>query len=219
MYESEKDFFNKWLKRKLCNCAIHRIESGSTSPGFPDCYAQCINTFIELKNNPVYKIDREQFKVDWRPGQQAFALQELACKTFVTGLGTAYAKCSWTFMAVSDGVILVKHATFFKDDKVMDPWIFRWTDDTDYTLITFLKVHGFVVTVNDATSTADYRIRYIRTLLHAWGLSVEPDFTYEDWFDDGEEAWNTTDLASDLWQLEDIAWSIYKNEVLNGKHK
>lgn len=218
MYKSEKEFFNKWVKPMLRNCKLHRIESAATAPGFPDSYAQGINCFIELKNVPEYIVNKQKFTVPWRPGQQAFAMQELMSKTFLTEIGVAYSKCSWTFMAVKDGVILIKHNKFFPDNKVEESSIFRWTKDIEYNLVTFLKIHGYVISINSQTSAADYRIKYIKTLLHIWGILdiSSVDFTYEDWFDDGDVAWNSMQ-ASDPWELENIAWEIYRNEVLNGK--
>lgn len=218
MYNTEKDFFIKWVKPRLRTCPVHRVESSATTPGFPDSYVQGINTFIEFKNEPQYKLNRECFRVHWRPGQQAFATQELYNKTLLIGLNCSVSKCSWTFMAVDDGVVLIKHSRFFPDNKVYDRDIFKWDKEYQASLVTFLKIHSFVVTVNDPGSTADFRIRYIRALHHVWGLYENADFHYDEWFDDDATAWDSFE-PSDLWQLENIAWDIYINEVKNGRRE
>lgn len=54
---------------------VQRIESGETGVGIPDIYAvRCGKHYwIEDKNMPTEDTPTDSFKVDWRPGQQAWA--------------------------------------------------------------------------------------------------------------------------------------------------
>ena len=74
MYKSESAFSKAFVESlRNRHIVVTRIETGSTSQGVPDLYIQGYggDLWIELKNKKS-KVDRRFFKIDWRPGQQAW---------------------------------------------------------------------------------------------------------------------------------------------------
>ena len=76
MWESEQKFSHYLIQRLkgegfICN----RIETHGTLNGMPDMFVQGngMDTFIELKNMKKASVNDERLKVQWRPGQVAWA--------------------------------------------------------------------------------------------------------------------------------------------------
>lgn len=137
MWESEQKFSHaliKWLKNEgfVCN----RIETHGTLNGMPDMFVQGngMDTFIELKNMKKASVNDERLKVQWRPGQVAWATVYRNTHLFSIN-GFNITRCSWTFIGCSDGIIaLPMYSNFLcnevngcdikffieKDDKIKD---------------------------------------------------------------------------------------------------
>ena len=84
---TNEEELGKFLMRKLNSCGMKpiRIETAATLNGMPDMYVmgKGFDYFIELKNMPHTSINSKQFKIQWRPGQQAFALEYKRCRAHV----------------------------------------------------------------------------------------------------------------------------------------
>lgn len=98
-WESEKDFANWFLARekKHGNMPV-RLESRATRTGIPDAVVITHNgcNWYEFKFLPKASINDKKWKILWRPGQKAFALQYLMASknndwvTTVVGMEDGY---------------------------------------------------------------------------------------------------------------------------------
>lgn len=96
-----------------------RIESASTISGMPDMFVMGYNNdcFIELKNMKQASILDNKWRIHWRPGQQAWGQQYIASHSAMYN-GTCIKKCSWTFVGLGDGILLVRMSRYHEDSIV-----------------------------------------------------------------------------------------------------
>jgi len=157
MYISEKAFCSSVIKKlKKEGTDYYRVETGSTCRGFPDLYVMTrgIDCFMELKNDKKATLDTCQLKVDWRPGQQAFA-RKYTVNSVVHRTGSNIVKFTWTFVSVVDGVIAVRMDSMYPDNLVptsaTSVWKFGVREWRDLDLSLFLRVHTAICHVSIAT--------------------------------------------------------------------
>ena len=150
MWNTEK-VFGKYVMMKLKNVGMTpiRIESASTISGMPDIYVMGRHDyFIELKNMKDKSINSSSWKIEWRPGQQAWAQQYAAAHTVRVGKEFIKTKCSWTFVGLKDGVLLIRMENYKPDAKVYadDANVFMFTTDEFriLDLFWFLRTHSQV---------------------------------------------------------------------------
>lgn len=150
MWNNEK-LFGKYVMMKLKNVGMTpiRIESASTISGMPDIYAMGRHDyFIELKNMKDKSINSSSWKIEWRPGQQAWAQQYAAAHTVHVGKEFIKTKCSWTFVGLKDGVLLIRMEDYIPDAKVYadNANVFMFTTDEFriLDLFWFLRTHSQV---------------------------------------------------------------------------
>lgn len=109
MFKTEKDFgkfIMQIFKSQGYNCM--RIESASTITGCPDLWVQGMGDdfFIELKNHNSINMNKDTVRVQWRQGQQAWALGYIDHHHRVHD-NAITAKVSWTFVATGDDYIVM----------------------------------------------------------------------------------------------------------------
>lgn len=106
MYRSEgafKQALLKALRDRGCLCVC--IESHETARGIPDVYVigkgKGCDGWIELKNmkDGAWKPGKQQWKIDWRSGQQAWAHE------YYVRMNEE--KCTLTIAALSEGYIII----------------------------------------------------------------------------------------------------------------
>ena len=153
MWDTEKQFGKSVMdKMKKEGMLPIRIESASTISGMPDLYVLGHNNdwFIELKNIKNQSIINNHWTIPWRPGQQAWAQQYAAYHTRRVINEFLSTKYSWTFVGLSDGVLLVRMSLYKRDNKLVfnDPSIFNFTmyEFKTLKLHLFLRTHSQVVT-------------------------------------------------------------------------
>ena len=120
MWESEQKFSHYLIQRLkgegfICN----RIETHGTLNGMPDMFVQGngMDTFIELKNMKKASVNDERLKVQWRPGQVAWATVYRNNHNYNVN-GFDIARCSWTFIGCSDGIIALPMLSNFMLNEV-----------------------------------------------------------------------------------------------------
>jgi hypothetical protein len=144
MYSSEAAFSRALLsalKVKAKRLLIQRIESGETARGIPDLYIRNKNReyWIELKNCKRYSVNNERWQVSWRPGQKAWA------STYHRYSGV----CSFTFVALKDGYIIIPMLSNFKDNIVYQNQSIRMTSLSDLVECITYGLEHFIWRVND----------------------------------------------------------------------
>ena len=99
MYRSEGHFSRALCASLMGKVFYQRLESGITGRGIPDLYLRWKDRemWIELKNQPRLSVGDKEWVVDWRKGQQAWAMSWRQ----VTG------KYTYTIVAMKDGYIVV----------------------------------------------------------------------------------------------------------------
>ena len=112
--------FSKSLSGKLKREGfdVIRIESHDTGNGIPDMFIQGFgyDFWVELKSDPKLKPNLNKIKVDWRPGQQAWALNYYY-------MHVKY-KQTLTLVKASEGYYIVPMIQHYKDNIVIDPiWV------------------------------------------------------------------------------------------------
>ena len=145
MWNKEQDFSRYIIgKLKRAGCNPIRVESGTTGVGFPDLYVMGLGDyFIELKN-VKYSIDDYKWKIPWRAGQQAWAQTYRQYHTSKSG-----AKCTWTFVGMTDGVVFIRMSKFAENNTVYagnNPDVFRYSfyKLRNLNLGEFLQAHSQV---------------------------------------------------------------------------
>lgn len=125
MWDNESKF-STYLYRRLNaeGMYVHRLESHGTGNGLPDMFimGHGDDFFLELKNDKkitVAKAMAEGIKVDWRPGQQAWALTYKQRHATLEG-----GKMSATIVGVKDGILLIPMKQLFNNDVVWPTSIF-----------------------------------------------------------------------------------------------
>ena len=125
MWDSESKF-STYLHRRLNaeGMYVHRLESHGTGNGLPDMFVMGHGDdfFLELKNDKkmtVAKAKAEGIKVDWRPGQQAWALTYRQRHATLEG-----GKLSATIVGVQDGILLIPMKQIFNNDIVLPAYMF-----------------------------------------------------------------------------------------------
>jgi hypothetical protein len=80
---------------------VQRLESGLTGRGIPDLYLiyNDQDIWVELKNDKVQLLKQDEYEIDWRKGQQAWALKYL----------NAHRHKRWTYTVASlkDGFLII----------------------------------------------------------------------------------------------------------------
>ena len=152
MWATEKQFGN-YIMRKLDYVGFQsiRVESASTISGMPDLYVLGCGDdyFIELKNMKDKSINDGKWKIQWRPGQQAWAQQyNLHMNCTCTG----YVKCKspWTFVGLKDGVLLINMKYYYRNSTARSDNHFVYVFDKDefskLNLSYFLRTHTYTIT-------------------------------------------------------------------------
>ena len=120
MWKNEQ-MFTRFIKTKLALAGYdcYRIESHTTANGIPDMFiiGKGDSNFIEFKNMPAASVHDKSWKVQWRPGQQAFMLK------YMLGHSQVYRdikvfKCCWTLCGMKDGYIAILHKKIFENNIV-----------------------------------------------------------------------------------------------------
>lgn len=174
MWNDEKTF-GKYVMQRLKSKGMTpvRIESASTISGMPDMFVMGYNNdcFIELKNMKQSSVKAGKWKIHWRPGQQAWGQQYIASHSAMYD-GICIKKCSWTFVGLSDGMLLVRMSRYHEDscvDKssadvfVMDSRQFNRLD-----IPAFLMAHSHVVSVRplDNETVREWIVRCMEVCLY-----------------------------------------------------
>ena len=153
MWKTEKEF-GQYIMSKLTKegCSCIRIESASTISGMPDMYLLGIadDYFVEFKNMKDKSIKDAYFKIPWRPGQQAWALNYHTHYTKDRAGQCKVSKYSWTFVGLKDGVMLIRMSRYRHDDAICimdadDYFMFSKEEFTDLMLRRFLQKNTYVV--------------------------------------------------------------------------
>lgn len=146
MWESEQKFSRYLIQRLndegfICN----RIETHGTLNGMPDMFVQGhgMDTFIELKNMKKSSVNDERFKVPWRPGQVAWATVYRNTHMYNVN-GFTIARCSWTFIGCSDGIIALPMCSNFMLNEVNDTDI-KYIIDRQTKIKDILMAHSQLV--------------------------------------------------------------------------
>ena len=122
---SEYDFMHEVKKKLEYNSSnrVTRIESGGTQVGIPDIYATIVHRhygqaiWIECKYDPSVSIKQRRIKVNWGPGQQAFAEDVMRASLKMYGGATAL-RCSVTLLKCKDGVVFIPMYKRYTDDVI-----------------------------------------------------------------------------------------------------
>lgn len=166
------------LREKLKNEGVtgYRLESHATMNGLPDVmFHYKANTYwLEMKAMPKLSINSEEFTVDWRPGQQAFASRLRHCFIKHNYGGLILAPCSWTIIACKDGIILLLMGKFFIGNKVHADesyFVYKFTFDefNELNLSLFIFTHSFLVGGTDC-----FRLTY-RLFLEYYNIKAVND--------------------------------------------
>lgn len=170
------------LKRQGLFCT--RIESHGTGNGIPDMFVQGngYDLWIELKSANI-KPELNKIKVDWRPGQQAWALD-------YRSLHTCY-KQTLTIVKADTGYYIIPMIEHYKNNIVNDP---IWVDKLSKWLL-ILLTHNRPWLNNSCT---------YREAINNWMDYWFPDEDY-----DPEVIWNPLinidhDLCPDVFIKEQV---------------
>lgn len=180
--------FSEYLQYFDCT----RIESHATGNGIPDTFYQGlgIDFWVEFKSNTKVSILNNRWKIDWRPGQCAWAWNYLISHRRI--------KCTLTILRCFDGFVIIPMC---KDTIMTDKWIKRedaWTfkfselDDLSvrqafilFRILTepftirkpekscFNRSHNETVTPTYRTSAVDWVDKY-------YGFGLEFDYDIDD---------------------------------------
>ena len=97
-----------------------RIESASTISGMPDLLVMdniSGDSFVELKNIKGKSVHDGSWKIPWRPGQQAWS-QTYKANHYIKRDLWFMSRCSWTFVGLDDGLLMVRMSQYRSDAKV-----------------------------------------------------------------------------------------------------
>lgn len=154
MWVTEKQFCN-YIMSKLKSVGFQpiRVESASTISGMPDLYVlgNRDDYFIELKNMKNKSIKDGEWKIPWRPGQQAWA-QQYNMHMFNYFPDCAKNKFSWTFVGLKDGALLIRMENYistamvFSNEHVNSHFVFVFNKDElrKLDLALFLTTHSYM---------------------------------------------------------------------------
>lgn len=141
MWRSEKDFGKYIMQRlKAKGMTAYRVETGMTTVGMPDLYAMGggDDYFIEFKNMPKASIAKGKWKIPWREGQQMWAAEYRR-----THMTSARTKCTFTFVGMSDGVLLLRMGSLFEgnyaEEGHPDVWTFALSEFGKLDLYAWLR--------------------------------------------------------------------------------
>lgn len=118
---SEYDFMHE-VREKL-EYRVTRIESGGTQVGIPDMYAAIAHRhygqaiWIECKYDPNVSIKQRRIKVNWGPGQQAFA-EDVTRAALKMYNGATSLRCPVTLLKCKDGVIFIPMYKRYENDTI-----------------------------------------------------------------------------------------------------
>lgn len=231
MHKTEKQFASYIMgKMKKEGMLTVRIESASTISGMPDLYVMGTGEdyFIEFKNMPKASIHDKQWKIAWRPGQQSWAIMYSLhhCKYLND---KTIRKCSWTFVGLSDGVLLIRtdfyrpdnivkcddHNVFIFSNKVLQGIQFRW----------WLATHSHVIIPISQDSDTIYD--FTQRLMYAVAEHVAPvkhtdlDIPTPDTFIHGydlEELIGDSDISFEYIyrNVTETFYNVYDSHIHNG---
>lgn len=156
MWELEKDFgesIKTKLKFQKLRCI--RIETGTTSVGIPDMFVEGKGDdyFIELKNVKQTFDKKDNIKIPWRAGQQAFAASYMSthsksCLYYNININ----KCSWTFIGMKDGIICVRMNSFYPNNCIdlhkAGVFVFDRSTWSTLSVSDFLKAQTYVISLS-----------------------------------------------------------------------
>jgi hypothetical protein len=111
IYDSEADFSNALNRKLQCHIPfIQRFETGLTGTGVPDIYVRSRRTelWLELKNRKTRWNTQKTNSVDWRKGQQTWAMNYY--KTTLQGV--------LTLVACPNGFVVIPMFSLFPNNKV-----------------------------------------------------------------------------------------------------
>lgn len=139
-------------KLKKEGVTAYRLESHATMNGLPDVmfHYKASTYWLEMKAMPKLSINSEEFTVEWRPGQQAFASNLRQCTRSHNYGALGLAPCSWTAIACKDGIILLLMGKFFIGNKIhsYDSYFvhkFTFEEFNELNLSLFIYTHSFLV--------------------------------------------------------------------------
>ena len=139
----------KYVQDRLKGCEMTRIESHGTGNGIPDMYVthRGFSYWIEFKNMSRCSIFDKEWKVSWRPGQQAWMLRN--SRMHVTEHCIVY-RLNYTIIGMKDGIVVIPMYMYHMNDIVCsDEWrVFPITSESlklGKDLLKFLDLHSFDV--------------------------------------------------------------------------
>lgn len=152
MWKTEKEF-GQYIMAKLSKegAKCIRIESASTISGMPDMYVmgKADDYFVELKNMKDKSIKDYQWKIQWRPGQQGWALVYKDYHTRRYGEEFVKSKHTWTFVGLKDGVLLIRMAKLYQNNCVgnLSTHAFKFTKEqfSKINLAWFLRTYTYII--------------------------------------------------------------------------
>lgn len=176
MYRTEAEFSKALIARlKREHIRVTRIESHGTGNGIPDMFVdgRGVDTFLELKNDPMHSINSKNIKVAWRPGQKAWMF-EYHIK-HVT-------KSCLTLVACKDGVAIIPMTSTFPDDRVYDPQVISYEDLKQIRLSRILEVMQdyFIAGTFKETLEGNY-LDYINAFVDLYypGIDYDPECLWD----------------------------------------
>lgn len=121
MFKSEQAFSQALLPlfhTQLCQ----RIESAVTGVGIPDVYLYLNRElWLELKNDPFHSVWQQEWTIDWRRGQQAWAQR----------YRKQSGKCVYTAVALKNGFLVIPMIKVFNKKIVYQSDVQRMTKIED----------------------------------------------------------------------------------------
>lgn len=181
MYISEKSFSAAFVRKLKIAADYYRVETGGTCCGFPDIYVMLcgLDCFVELKNDRKARLEDYYLKVDWRPGQQAFARKYIFNTTVHHG-ELHYYKYTWTFVAVANGVVAIRMDDFYHDRKVpvessVNVWRFGIREWRELNLVKFLLLNSCVckVQIEKDDTLETYKERFAKMYASVFHMSED----------------------------------------------
>lgn len=242
VWNIEKEFVQYTMhKLKSVGFSPIRIESASTVSGMPDMYVLGYNDdyFIEFKNMKTKSIHDEEWKIQWRPGQQAWAQEYAAHHTRKVLTDFISTKYSWTFVGLKDGALLIRMEDYKQSNIVSDclHYVFKFTKE-EYSALNlkqFLWTHSQVVVpiLHKNDTLGIFLNRQMRLILEevlgSYYMNIDYPFP-EDYIEEIEPNFTKDSLIQPLelvalankhimgWlerKVAEQAWSVYDSYIHN----
>lgn len=237
MWDKESDLV-KYIMHKLPeHVAKTRIESHGTKNGIPDLYisSRDASFWIEFKNMKTKSIHDRSWKVQWRPGQQTFLVNN---QEHLHDEGAVIHRCNFTIIGMSDGIIIIRMAHSFMNDTVVNggPHVYKFSKAslshyTQYMFMHWLVTHCYYLscpirlklshpfTVGAMSMTLlAYNTRMLKRLSYYYKKNEPNDEEqyYRDMADNVLESVGILSMKKENANLTNEQWSYFQVEALEG---